>query len=110
MDVVERYMIITNNLDFKGTNKKRSINSFPTRRSSDLKSCSAAWQCSRGPRRGFSCRAGWGRPRSTGESRSEEHTSELQSPCNLVCRPLLEKKKNSDNFTNKYILITPVNI
>src|SRR5256885_1456600 len=25
-------------------------------------------------------------------SRSEEHTSELQSPCNLVCRPLLEKK------------------
>src|SRR5256885_5609094 len=28
------------------------------------------------------------------ESRSEEHTSELQSPCNLVCRLLLEKKKN----------------
>src|SRR5256885_13120879 len=29
--------------------------------------------------------------------RSEEHTSELQSPCNLVCRLLLEKKKtNSD--------------
>src|SRR5256885_5238116 len=27
-------------------------------------------------------------------SRSEEHTSELQSPCNLVCRLLLEKKKN----------------
>src|SRR5688500_13446850 len=26
-------------------------------------------------------------------NRSEEHTSELQSPCNLVCRPLLEKKK-----------------
>src|SRR5256885_4295611 len=26
------------------------------------------------------------------ESRSEEHTSELQSPCNLVCRLLLEKK------------------
>src|SRR5256885_5489489 len=30
------------------------------------------------------------RPRTT---RSEEHTSELQSPCNLVCRLLLEKKK-----------------
>src|SRR2546426_3243902 len=29
----------------------------------------------------------------TGEERSEEHTSELQSPCNLVCRLLLEKKK-----------------
>src|SRR5256885_9850105 len=28
-----------------------------------------------------------------GQSRSEEHTSELQSPCNLVCRLLLEKKK-----------------
>src|SRR5256885_8164025 len=28
-------------------------------------------------------------------SRSEEHTSELQSPCNLVCRLLLEKKKQS---------------
>src|SRR5256885_3473806 len=27
-------------------------------------------------------------------SRSEEHTSELQSPCNLVCRLLLEKKKS----------------
>src|SRR5256885_8476054 len=28
-----------------------------------------------------------------GRFRSEEHTSELQSPCNLVCRLLLEKKK-----------------
>src|SRR5688500_2468072 len=28
--------------------------------------------------------------------RSEEHTSELQSPCNLVCRLLLEKKKKTD--------------
>src|SRR5256885_9898448 len=31
--------------------------------------------------------------RDTGFPRSEEHTSELQSPCNLVCRLLLEKKK-----------------
>src|SRR5205807_3476039 len=30
------------------------------------------------------------------EKRSEEHTSELQSPCNLVCRLLLEKKNNSN--------------
>src|SRR2546426_7082903 len=30
-------------------------------------------------------------------ARSEEHTSELQSPCNLVCRLLLEKKKNITN-------------
>src|SRR5688500_19678028 len=34
--------------------------------------------------------------------RSEEHTSELQSPCNLVCRLLLEKKKeNHDNKMHK---------
>src|SRR5256885_9243997 len=33
--------------------------------------------------------------------RSEEHTSELQSPCNLVCRLLLEKKK-------KHILTTTI--
>src|SRR2546426_4748506 len=29
------------------------------------------------------------------DRRSEEHTSELQSPCNLVCRLLLEKKKTN---------------
>src|SRR5256885_4086699 len=33
--------------------------------------------------------------RSATRCRSEEHTSELQSPCNLVCRLLLEKKKKS---------------
>src|SRR5256885_7490977 len=46
------------------------------------------------------CRPAWkgretavpGRP---ARRRSEEHTSELQSPCNLVCRLLLEKKKVS---------------
>src|SRR5256885_2967259 len=31
--------------------------------------------------------------------RSEEHTSELQSPCNLVCRLLLEKKKKNYNMS-----------
>src|SRR2546426_8380605 len=31
--------------------------------------------------------------------RSEEHTSELQSPCNLVCRLLLEKKKKNKTIT-----------
>src|SRR5256885_12079579 len=42
-------------------------------------------------------RSGAGRARRTlhgrADTRSEEHTSELQSPCNLVCRLLLEKKK-----------------
>src|SRR5256885_4336561 len=37
--------------------------------------------------------------------RSEEHTSELQSPCNLVCRLLLEKKKKN---IYKLILVTRV--
>src|SRR5256885_13316466 len=31
-------------------------------------------------------------------ARSEEHTSELQSPCNLVCRLLLEKKKKIPSY------------
>src|SRR5256885_3465871 len=36
----------------------------------------------------------WPPSRRWAGGRSEEHTSELQSPCNLVCRLLLEKKKN----------------
>src|SRR5256885_9724838 len=34
--------------------------------------------------------------------RSEEHTSELQSPCNLVCRLLLEKKKKTINKATRH--------
>src|SRR5256885_16586305 len=34
--------------------------------------------------------------------RSEEHTSELQSPCNLVCRLLLEKKKNNKSYADRF--------
>src|SRR5256885_7703436 len=50
--------------------------------------CGLPAQAARGP--GFCRRCG----RSVLEQRrSEEHTSELQSPCNLVCRLLLEKKK-----------------
>src|SRR5256885_4660058 len=40
--------------------------------------------------------------------RSEEHTSELQSPCNLVCRLLLEKKK--DTAFRRYEIRTPQQI
>src|SRR2546426_7792927 len=44
------------------------------------------------------------RPRCGG--RSEEHTSELQSPCNLVCRLLLEKKKKqNDKDEEQYEII-----
>src|SRR3989454_8110807 len=35
--------------------------------------------------------------------RSEEHTSELQSPCNLVCRLLLEKKKNNKSEESTHV-------
>src|SRR2546426_8353757 len=38
-------------------------------------------------------------------ARSEEHTSELQSPCNLVCRLLLEKKKNKQNNIQDIITV-----
>src|SRR2546426_9379123 len=37
--------------------------------------------------------------------RSEEHTSELQSPCNLVCRLLLEKKKKTNNISQTRLII-----
>src|SRR2546426_5385754 len=39
------------------------------------------------------------RLREVADWRSEEHTSELQSPCNLVCRLLLEKKKKEDVYS-----------
>src|SRR6266536_5177721 len=42
--------------------------------------------------------------RSTSIPRSEEHTSELQSRVDLVCRPLLEKKKTL--FANKFALLS----
>src|SRR2546426_2316787 len=45
------------------------------------------WHCDYGRDHRRPCRLGQG-------PRSEEHTSELQSPCNLVCRLLLEKKKD----------------
>src|SRR5256885_7154336 len=51
--------------------------------------------------------------------RSEEHTSELQSPCNLVCRLLLEKKKkqcrltffnSSSKFHSIYVFLTGITL
>src|SRR2546426_3522587 len=38
--------------------------------------------------------------------RSEEHTSELQSPCNLVCRLLLEKKKKQRYIVELTVIVT----
>src|SRR3989454_7711368 len=50
--------------------------------------------------RGF--RAVFPHPVEVGGRRSEEHTSELQSPCNLVCRLLLEKKKRRKKSHRAY--------
>src|SRR5256885_3131434 len=45
------------------------------------------------------------RPTSTPPTpRSEEHTSELQSPCNLVCRLLLEKKKQQTRKADRHAI------
>src|SRR2546426_7741186 len=44
------------------------------------------------------------------DARSEEHTSELQSPCNLVCRLLLEKKKKkkgTGHCTPRDVVLAP---
>src|SRR2546426_6874703 len=82
---------------------------FPTRRSSDLLSGhsgqAVAGHAARArlagspgepPRDdGRSAPRGTLRPDVGRRARSEEHTSELQSPCNLVCRLLLEKKKKT---------------
>src|SRR5688500_20382748 len=71
----------------------RDLHSFPTRRSSDL-----YWLAEHHSTPALAGPA----PEvlipqvaavTSGIRRSEEHTSELQSPCNLVCRLLLEKKK-----------------
>src|SRR5688572_32018406 len=68
---------------FYGCRDHRDLHSFPTRRSSDLVVArGAAWHRQQ-------ARWRWRRSR----RRSEEHTSELQSQSNLVCRLLLEKKK-----------------
>src|SRR2546426_6878424 len=52
-----------------------------------------------GPRTGLAINFAGDRARAG--SRSEEHTSELQSPCNLVCRLLLEKKKKKNEKKKK---------
>src|SRR5256885_8260824 len=55
--------------------------------------------------------AGAGRPVSGRRVRSEEHTSELQSPCNLVCRLLLEKKKKiKKDFSLRNYNINSINL
>src|SRR5256885_9077608 len=68
---------------------------FPTRRSSDLLEHIAGGACAQ--RREDGILRAPGRDHQDAHGRSEEHTSELQSPCNLVCRLLLEKKKKTEH-------------
>src|SRR5688500_19637828 len=88
---------------FQCYGRLRALHSFPTRRSSDLSSSPAAssampsWVSVDDELPSWLARA----RNSTACERSEEHTSELQSPCNLVCRLLLEKKKKPETTINK---------
>src|SRR5438094_7349566 len=72
---------------------------FPTRRSSDLRAGGrrAGARPPRGSRRECPTDRPTGRSRDGRAARSEEHTSELQSPYDLVCRLLLEKKKKKED-------------
>src|SRR5256885_4093792 len=56
-------------------------------------SCSGSWSAARSSSPATPITPSW---RRCASGRSEEHTSELQSPCNLVCRLLLEKKNKTD--------------
>src|SRR5947208_10264762 len=91
----------------------RDLHSFPTRRSSDLSGPTAAWprpSSSASVRLGdplvnsapsASSTMGATRDAPRKSTRSEEHTSELQSPDHLVCRLLLEKKKQKNTRDNE---------
>src|SRR5207247_7482366 len=84
----------------------RHLHSFPTRRSSDLELNRPAKPL---PDERLLSRVWWSARKKdesqdeTFDERSEEHTSELQSRVDLVCRLLLEKKKKRKNSNNKLI-------
>src|SRR5690606_40186645 len=98
---------------FSASAAPRDLHSFPTRRSSDL-TCGADSWTSPAALLNIDCHNKQGTLRNdvqgsqrhpvrgcnSKETRSEEHTSELQSRENLVCRLLLEKKKKKKNKTN----------
>src|SRR5207244_13582028 len=92
---------------FHASAHPRDLHSFPTRRSSDLPSAALsltstvrpAWSKAPVATSSSTPTSSWvTAPRAAAaDSRSEEHTSELQSPDHLVCRLLLEKKKKKKN-------------
>src|SRR5690625_7279356 len=83
-------------ISFQCSVDNRDLHSFPTRRSSDLaRRQSQSTETEIDSCLGSLCNHG--RPFFATLKRSEEHTSELQSRGQLVCRLLLEKKKNQRN-------------
>src|SRR5207237_7615958 len=94
---------------------RRALHSFPTRRSSDLVAMQHPGREARGVALAFDAHPRHSDLRECAE-RSEEHTSELQSHLNLVCRLLLEKKnkKNKEQTiyrvkkTQKHTSTTPL--
>src|SRR5688572_32180404 len=76
----------------------RDLHSFPTRRSSDLTLTSLVKYDAA---RAMNDADPPSRSRCMPNGRSEEHTSELQSQSNLVCRLLLEKKKGTAGLTRR---------
>src|SRR5256885_9285590 len=89
---------------FPYTTLFRSLMVLPTARhlASYTDSCQ---KCLRFRERGNLRKDTWHDP---GKRRSEEHTSELQSPCNLVCRLLLEKKSETQyRAIRKLTVIAP---
>src|SRR5690349_23549773 len=88
---------------FDGAGDHRDLHSFPTRRSSDLfgtkrglfLACHDAWHARLAETFADASRDVPTEERFAAMARSEEHTSELQSRRDLVCRLLLEKKKDA---------------
>src|SRR5437016_14362454 len=97
--IVVQYLNLVSYYSFNSYHHHRVLHSFPTRRSSDLdvprdRQPSSQARHRRG-RRPVSAARGH-LIGICGTARSEEHTSELQSLTNLVCRLLLEKKKKTE--------------
>src|SRR5207248_11432508 len=103
LDMFHCVLIFFSVFFFSGSGDHRDLHSFPTRRSSDLKGQEEDWFSSNmiltlSIVAAVTLAALVWHLLTTEEPRSEEHTSELQSPYDLVCRLLLEKKKKKKKY------------
>src|SRR5205809_5046740 len=100
-----------NFFDLQRSGHRPLLPSFPTRRSSDLEAppparavaISSSTRLSRKVSRAVRPRSEPAGRLASGPDRSEEHTSELQSRLHLVCRLLLEKKKNTTSVSTSLV-------